>query len=62
MCGICICWSIDVYMSYVLCFQSGGGTAKSQEEKGLVETDCLQVHGAGKVAVVSKALSIFFFY
>ena len=33
--------SVDVYISCVLCFQSGGGErAKMQEEKnGMVETD-----------------------
>ena len=57
-----------MYMFYVLCFQSGGGgTTKMQEEKGLLKTNCLQVHGTGEVTVVSKPLplyiiTIFFLY
>ena len=61
MYGICICWNVDVYISCVLCFQSGGGRAKVKEkEKGVVETNSLNVHRAGEVAVVSNPIYFFF--
>ena len=57
MYGICICWNIDVYISCVLCFQSGGGRAKvKEEEKGVVKTNSLKVDGVGEVVVVSNPI------
>ena len=60
MYDICICWNIDVYISCVLCFQSGEGRAKAKEKKeGVVEADGQVVHGAGEVVIVSKPIYFF---
>ena len=34
-----------MYISCVLCFQSGGGRAKLQEKERVVETNGLEVYG-----------------
>ena len=49
---------MDVYISCVLCFQSGGGgRAKGKEEKeGVMEADSQKIHGAGEVEIVSKPI------
>ena len=57
MYGICICWNVDVYKSCVLCFQSGGGGTKVQEE--VVEANGSQINRVGKVVVVSKPIYFF---
>ena len=48
---------MDVYISCVLCFQSGGvGRAKGEEEKeGVVEADSQKIHRVGEVEIVSKS-------
>ena len=61
MYGICSCWNVDVYNSYVLCFQSGGGGGTKMQEE-MVEANGSQINMAGKVVVVSKPLYIYIYF
>ena len=60
MCGICTCWNVNMYISCVLCFQSGErvGATPPSSEKEMVAAGGDQVHQTWQVEIVSKILCI----
>ena len=60
MCGICTCKHVDMYISCVLCFQSGGGGTTSSSgvqqptQVEMVVSGHHQIHGTWEMEIVSK--------